>query len=334
MTPEFIFLLSHRQIGSVLEWYDFAIFGAMADVLADEFLPEGNSEANLLEIFAVFGSAFLMRPLGGILIGYIGDTHGRKRALEISIMMMVIPSFLMGCLPRYSDIQGWATALLVILRLSQGLAVGGELISAFVFCIESAAQGYKVFWGGITMNAANAGCLLGVTVAAIVRSVMSKEDLHSYGWRICFWLGIVVGIAGVMLRRGLKDTAEFEEIKKEQEESGQASNPLSVVLKEYWTEILQVIGVISIYCAGFYTFFVWWPFLLTDEYGEKEIDNYQWINASMLACLIIIQVIVSFYATMTENGHIKSLRIGAIGIILWAVPGFLLVQTRTVGGVT
>jgi len=213
----------------------------MADVLGDQFFPANSSSLRLVESFCVFGSAFLMRPIGGIFVGYIGDTLGRKRALEISIAMMLLPSFLMGCLPTYSDWGGWATALLVILRLIQGLAVGGELVSAYVFCIESSPPGFKIFWGGITLDFANLGTFLGIVVAAIVRGSLSEADLQSYGWRICFWLGILVGISGVLLRRGMKDTEEFERVKKDYEaDAGDAVNPVSEALESHWLEILQV----------------------------------------------------------------------------------------------
>lgn len=323
-------------IGSILEWYDFSIYGALADVIADEFFPDDHG---LLESFAVFGSAFLMRPLGGMLIGYIGDTMGRKRALEISILMMLVPSFLMGCLPNHSQIGGWAPFLLILLRLIQGLAVGGELISAFIFVIESAPPKEKILWGGASHIPAEAGCLLGMVVAAIARSSLDKSDLASYGWRICFWLGILFGVAGVYLRRGITDSDEFEDalmhdervIKSAQGEGG--FNPVRLALEGYWKQILMVSGAVFVYCMAFYTYFIWWPFLLSDEYGEEDISGRLWINSIMLAIYMCFILVICWYANMYERGDIMVLRIGAIGIIAWSLPGYLLVQTRSQGWV-
>jgi len=149
----------------------------MADVLGDVFFPDGDSDSQrLVESLSVFGAAFLMRPLGGIFVGYIGDRVGRKRALEISILLMLLPSFLLGCLPSYASIGWSATVLMILLRMIQGLAVGGELVSAYVFCVESAPVGSKTFWGAITLDAANLGSLIGMGVAGLVRATTSRYE--------------------------------------------------------------------------------------------------------------------------------------------------------------
>ena len=137
-----------------------------------------------------------------LLSGYIGDHIGRKSALQLSIVLMMVPSFLIGCLPTYEQASYGATVMLCLLRLIQGLAVGGELVSAYVFCIESAPQATKLFWGAITLDAACFGTLLGTGTAALFKGTMSDDFLRDVGWRIGFWAGIVAGGAGIMLRRG------------------------------------------------------------------------------------------------------------------------------------
>ena len=121
------------KVGNALEWYDFAIFGALADVFGTNFFPEQSSSAALMASFSVYCSAFFMRPLGGMLFGYIGDTHSRKRALEISIVVMILASFTMGVLPTYSIGGVAATVAVVVLRMTQGVAVGGEMVGAYIF---------------------------------------------------------------------------------------------------------------------------------------------------------------------------------------------------------
>ena len=288
------------SIGSVFEWYDFAIFGAFADVIGDEFFGGSGSKA-LLQSLGVFGAAFLMRPIGGIAMGYIGDTSGRKRALEISILLMLLPSFLMGCLPTHSDIGGWAIFLLILLRLIQGLAVGGELVSAYVFCIESAPAGTKVFWGAMTLDACNVGTMLGISVAAITRASLTNDQLHRYGWRIGFWVGILVAIAGVVLRQGMEDTAEFKKMQAEKAASpGQAENPLRVACREHFWPIVYVAGTAAIWCTGFYTYFVWMPFLMGDALevdGANAISGYMAISTVSLAFMILAFVPIAWTAS-------------------------------------
>jgi len=147
--------------GNVLEWYDFSVFGFFSDVISKVFFPPQAGNSALMESFAVFGGAFLMRPVGGVLLGYIGDTHGRKRALELSIFLMAIPTFVMGCLPSYERIGGWAVVLLVLTRMLQGMSVGGQLMSSLVFTVEGSPKEKWGLNGSFVMMAANLGTLVG-----------------------------------------------------------------------------------------------------------------------------------------------------------------------------
>jgi MFS family permease len=134
-------------VGNALEWFDFAIYGALADIIGYHFFPAHRSQTALLASFSVYSSTFLMRPLGGIVMGYIGDNFGRKFALELSISLMVVPGFLMGCLPTFHSIGYLATFFLILLRMLQGLAVGGEMIGAYIFTIEACEPTQRGLWG-------------------------------------------------------------------------------------------------------------------------------------------------------------------------------------------
>ena len=139
--------------GNMLEWYDFSIFGYLDDVIGEVFFPPGtNGAANA---FLVFGGAFLMRPIGGLMLGYIGDTAGRKKALVLSMFLMAFPTFAMGCLPGYKQIGNWAVVLLVLVRLLQGLSVGGQLMSSLVFTLENHDPSRWGLFGSFVMAAAN-----------------------------------------------------------------------------------------------------------------------------------------------------------------------------------
>ena len=164
-------------VGNILEWYDFAIFGALADVLGERFFPEHMSGTALIASLSLFGSAFFMRPIGGWLMGYVGDNYGRKRALEVSVITMMIPSFLMGCVPTFAEI-GWAsTVCLVVLRLLQGLAVGGEMTGAFVFTIETTNGRNRGVWGAVVKATGLSGTALGMGYVAYLRYHLSQQAL-------------------------------------------------------------------------------------------------------------------------------------------------------------
>ena len=183
--------------------FDFASFGALADVIGEQFFPNQDNNLQLLESLSIFGAAFVMRPLGGLFFGWIGDTVGRKRALEISIALMLFPSFLIGCLPTYHQLGWTMTVAIVILRLLQGLAAGGEIVGAFIFTIEATDNDHRGFWGGACKASGNIGSSIGLGVVAILRSTLTNDQLHAWGWRIPFLVSMSFGIIALKLRVGL-----------------------------------------------------------------------------------------------------------------------------------
>jgi MFS family permease len=175
----------------------------LADAIAKELFPDDGGSEQLIKSLAVFGAAFLTRPLGGIAIGWVGDRFGRRKALEISIALMLFPSFLIGCLPPYRTIGISATIMLIILRLIQGLAVGGELVGAFIYTIENTGGVHRGFWGACCKASGNMGSTIGMGVAALLRYFLAPEDFYSWGWRLPFLSGIVFGAVGIWLRAQL-----------------------------------------------------------------------------------------------------------------------------------
>ena len=188
-------------MGNVLEWYDFAVFGFFSDVIGKVFFPKDQSEdLSVMESFAVFGGAFLMRPVGGLVIGYIGDTSGRKKALEISIFLMALATTLMGCLPTYDQIGNSAILLLLMVRMLQGLSVGGQLMSSLVFTLEGRPSNRWGLYGSFVMAAANIGTFLGGLVAYGLRLKLTEDQLYRWGWRIPFLSGILISFCGIYLK--------------------------------------------------------------------------------------------------------------------------------------
>ncbi|KAL7459263.1 hypothetical protein ACHAWC_011730 [Mediolabrus comicus] len=187
--------------GNILEWYDFAVFGYFSDILSDVFFPPGQQgHAALVETFAVFGGAFLMRPIGGMMMGYIGDKYGSRRALTISIFLRYIYIYIVELLPGYASIGPLAIVFLTLVRLLQGLSVGGQLMSSLVFTLERHPKAKWGLYGSYVMAAADVGTLLGGTVAMILRSSLTEEQLRTWGWRVPFLSGILVSISGFYLR--------------------------------------------------------------------------------------------------------------------------------------
>jgi len=185
-------IIAAGVIGNVLEWYDFAIYGYFAAAIGRQFFPHEDAVAQLLSAFGVFALGYLMRPIGGALVGHIGDRFGRRAALTFSVAAMAIPTFLIGLLPGYATLGLWAPTALTLLRLVQGLSVGGEYTSSMVFLVERAPEGRRGLMGALTASGAIGGILLGSAVGAAFAATLSATALESWGWRIPFPLGLVV----------------------------------------------------------------------------------------------------------------------------------------------
>mmetsp|Transcript_14014 Transcript_14014/g.41037 ORF Transcript_14014/g.41037 Transcript_14014/m.41037 type:complete len:408 (+) Transcript_14014:285-1508(+) len=221
-----------------------------------------------MESFAVFGGAFLARPLGGLLLGYLGDVYGRKKALTVSIFLMAFPTFAMGCLPSYEQVGYTSTILLIIIRLLQGMSVGGQLMSSLIFTLESVPHEQWGLYGSFVWATGNLGVLLGSIVGYAIRSSFNHEELVKYGWRIPFLSGIVVSIAGFYLRSS-EDNDEKNDGRKEKDnkqgDCPQKQNPIHAMLAtENLRPLVASAMVPMLWSSGFYLSFVWMAVYMTD----------------------------------------------------------------------
>mmetsp|Transcript_25611 Transcript_25611/g.62811 ORF Transcript_25611/g.62811 Transcript_25611/m.62811 type:complete len:471 (+) Transcript_25611:1815-3227(+) len=192
--------------GNVMEWYDFSVYGLFSDIIGKVFFPpDATGNVALVESFAVFGIAFLIRPFGGIIFGQMGDTVGRKAALENSILLMALPTFVMGCLPTFSSIGWYSTALLIICRMLQGFSVGGQLMSSVVFTLEAAPEEHWGWQAGAVFAATTLGTVIGSVVAYGLRETLTEEQMESFGWRIPFFFGLLGMIPGFYLKHRAKE---------------------------------------------------------------------------------------------------------------------------------
>jgi MFS transporter, MHS family, proline/betaine transporter len=177
-------VIAAGMIGNVLEWYDFAIYGYFAVQIGRHFFPHEDAVAQLLSAFGVLAVGYLIRPIGGILIGHIGDCFGRRAALTFSVAAMAIPTFLIGLLPGYGSIGLLAPIGLIVLRIFQGLSVGGEYTSSMVFLVEHAPEGRRGLMGALVGCSTTGGVLLGSAMGAGFAATMSPAALDNWGWRI------------------------------------------------------------------------------------------------------------------------------------------------------
>ena len=225
-------------IGSALEYYDFFIYGtASALVFGKVFFPNTDPAAGLLLSLATFGVGYVARPIGAFFLGHIGDKFGRKRVLISTVMLMGASTFLVGCLPGYDQIGVLAPTLLVILRLCQGFSASGEQAGANSMSLEHAPRGRRSFVTSFTLNGTQAGSLLATGVFIPV-STLPQDQLLAWGWRVPFWLSLVVVVVGLLIRRGLSETPAFIE---NQQRRTLARAPLSLVFRNYTPQMVRVL---------------------------------------------------------------------------------------------
>jgi MFS transporter, MHS family, proline/betaine transporter len=243
-------VIAASLIGNVMEWYDFAIYGYFAVAIGANFFPAADPISSTLAAFAVFAVGFLARPLGGVLFGHVGDRIGRKRALTASVVLMAVPTVLIGVLPTHAQIGALAGAALVFLRLLQGLAVGGEFTSSIAYAVEHAHAQHRGRAGSWMAVGAISGILLGSAVGALMSSVMPADRLSAWGWRIPFLFGVVVGVFGLWLRRRLPEAPLAGRT------PGRERLPILIALETEWRTMLRVMLLSLPNGIGFYTLFV------------------------------------------------------------------------------
>jgi MFS family permease len=225
-------------VGSMLEYYDFFIYGAAAGlVFPDVFFPESDPATATLLSLATFGVAYVARPIGAVIIGHFGDTVGRKKMLILTLLMMGLSTFLIGCLPSYAAIGVAAPILLVLLRILQGLSAAGEQSGANSLTLEHAPDHRRGFFTSFTLEGTQGGLILANVVFLLV-ALLPEDQLLSWGWRIPFLLSAVVVAVGYWVRRSLPETPEFQKVEQAHEV---AKLPVAVLFRTHWAAVVRVV---------------------------------------------------------------------------------------------
>ena len=211
------------SLGTLIEWYDFYIFGSLAVVLATKFFPADNPTAAFLSTLATFAAGFVVRPFGALFFGRLGDLIGRKYTFLVTLLIMGFSTFLIGCIPSYETIGFMAPVLVLILRLLQGLALGGEYGGAATYVAEYAQPGRRGYWTSWIQTTATAGLFISLIVILITKTSLSTEEFDNWGWRVPFWISILMVIVSYFIRKNMKESPLFAKAKSEGKTS---TNPL------------------------------------------------------------------------------------------------------------
>jgi len=305
--------------GNLLEWFDFAIYGYFAITIGKLFFPNDDPVAQVISAFGIFAIGFLVRPLGGIWLGHVGDKHGRHAAMMISVAAMAIPTFLVGLLPTYETLGLAAPVLLLVLRMIQGLSVGGEYTTSIVYMVEHAPNHRRGFIGSFASTGAVGGILLGSATGAFLAGVLTTEQLESWGWRVPFLLGLVVGLAGLFLRR--------DPLAEEQQVDERDPNPLKTALRDHRGLMVRVAGLAMVNAVVFYIVFVYLVSWLQMVDGIAPVTAMEINTVSML---LLLPSMVAGGALSDKVGGKTILLCSTVLTMLLAWPLFWIMHSHNV----
>jgi MFS transporter, MHS family, proline/betaine transporter len=326
MDKEMKKVLITGMIGNALEWYDFVLFVQFAPFIGKLFFPAGNDNAALLAVFGVFAAGFIMRPVGGVLFGYIGDKLGRKTSLVLSILLMSIPTAAIGVLPTYAAIGIFAPICLTLIRLLQGLALGGGFSGCMTFLVEYAPKDKRGLIGSASMFSLGAGVLLGILIARGTHSLIATEAFELWGWRIPFLLSLLIGSVAFYIRSHVEESPVYIQAKK----LGKLSKaPVRDVLKNYLKPLITAIGIYLTVTVPFYTLSAFFNTFMQNKLGYS-LSEAMTINGIALVFFMMAMPISGYISD--RIGRKKTLLFAAVSIALAAYPCFsLIIQGGTFG---
>lgn len=305
-------VLVSGMIGNGLEWYDYALYGQMAWLISKLFFPEGDPTVALLATYGVFAAGFIIRPVGGVLFGWIGDTYGRKQAMVIAVLMMAIPTGCIGLLPTYESIGILAPILLTLIRLLQGLSLGGEFSGSITYIVEHAPANKRGIAGSAPLVSLNMGFLLGLLVTQGFMMILGDEAFLSWGWRIPFILGIAIGLIGFYIRTHCHESPVYEEAR----EAGHLSEtPVKQAIKDHPWEIIQSFTMYMTVTMPFYLTAIYFIGFSQKHLGLSMADAL-WLNVGNMTVMMVM-----FFASAWLSDHIgrKKVMMGSALVMLVAI---------------
>lgn len=301
-------------IGNTIEYYDFALIGFLASAIGANFFPSSDPALSVLWAFGAFAAGMVMRPIGGAVFGHIGDKSSRKTALLASLALMTLPTFIIGLLPTYAQIGIAAPILLVLMRLIQGVSVGGEYASSIVYLVEQAPNGKKNFFGAFVSAGAKAGMMLGSGVCGAMLWWLDAEAMNEWGWRVPFLLSLPLLLFGVWLRRTLADDFTPKE---------ESAPPIIELARNHKALFGLLLAVASAIWVQYYFVFIYLPTWLQ---GAAHISAKE---ASGISTVIIFSVLAGVFAAAyisDKKGGWGVLKAAIISSVILSYPALWLMS--------
>ncbi|HJQ07349.1 MAG TPA: MFS transporter [Nocardioides sp.] len=325
-------------IGNITEWYDFGVYAYFEPTIKDVFFHGLSNSAGTIATFGLFAVAFLVRPFGGLFFGPLADRIGRNTVLATTMILMALGTFAIGCIPDKQTIGLWAPALLLVARLVQGFSTGGEYGNAMTFIAEYAPDRRRGFLGSWLEFGTFTGYLMGALVVTVVDAQLTSDQLHSWGWRLPFFVALPLGIVGVYLRTRLADTPAFQQMERdsEQKERAQRASSEARILARLWPYLLVCMGLVIVWNVTNYMLTSYMPTYVTETVPDATSGGIsssvsQWLQIAVMAIALLL---IPLLGMLSDRIGRKPLMWTGTGmLIVLALPMVLLVRSHSTASV-
>ncbi|MCW5251112.1 MULTISPECIES: glycine betaine/L-proline transporter ProP [unclassified Streptomyces] len=319
------------SLGNAMEWFDFGIYAYLAGTIGRVFFPSGSDTAQLLSSFATFAVAFLVRPLGGMVFGPMGDKIGRKKVLALTMILMAIGTSAIGLIPSYATIGYWSPVLLIVFRLLQGFSTGGEYGGASTFIAEYAPDKRRGFFGSFLELGTLAGYATAASLVTGLTAWLGHDGMDSWGWRVPFLAAAPLGMIGIYLRLRLDDTPAYLKLEDSTVHVSDAADAvettargdLAEIFRSHWRPLVLCIALVGAYNITDYMLLSYMPTYLSDELDYSVTHGL----LILVATMVLLMLIINQVGRLSDRfGRRPLLMTGMLGFFVLSVPSFVLVR--------
>ncbi|MDE7548375.1 glycine betaine/L-proline transporter ProP [Acetobacter fabarum] len=312
-------------LGNAMEWFDFGVYGYIAVVLGQVFFPSADAAVQLIATFATFTVAFLVRPLGGMIFGPLGDKYGRQKILAVTMVMMASSTFCIGLIPSYGSIGIWAPALLLLARMIQGFSTGGEYGGAATFIAEYSTDKKRGFMGSWMEFGTLGGYVAGAGAVTALQLALTESQMTVWGWRIPFLVAGPLGLLGLYMRNKLEETPAFQNYSKEAETRENDKPGWRDLFTVHWRQLAKCMGLVLVFNVTYYMVLTYMPSYLSVTLGYPETKGLLLIILVMLV-MMPLNVVGGLFSDRLGR---RPMIIGAcLALLFLAIPSLWLIQSN------
>lgn len=306
-------------LGNFVEWFDYSIYGFLTVYVSAAFFPTADAGLGVVYTLAILAISFLVRPIGGLVLGPLGDRFGRRPVMVVTVAVMAVATAAIGVLPTHASVGAFAPLLLLLCRLVQGFSTGGEYGSTAVFMSEYAPDNQRGFYSSFLDLATYAGTAVGATLVSVAIVTVGDSAMHAGGWRVPFLLTLPLGLIVLYMRLRLQDSPVFEELRANKTNN---ATPIRRVLP-YWRRLLMVLGYVVMVNVAYYMLAALMPSYLVSSLGRGVVQS----NFTLVAIMVFMMVLITPFAALSDRiGRKPIMLAGCIGFALFSVPLFLLIS--------